>query len=71
MTDVEDTDHLITDPAMALGMIARAGTYVAMCGRVILGASLSAAPRWSCSECVSWLPGGAVTIPGRPAIHRV
>lgn len=44
--------HWVTDDAVAAGR-RRGGRYSAVCGQLVLGASLTAAPRGTCDSCAS------------------
>jgi hypothetical protein len=46
------TEHLLTDDAVAAGRLP-AGRYVALCGLVILPASLTVGERDRCRECMA------------------
>lgn len=46
------TAHLVTDDAAAAGR--SAGRYRAVCGELVLAASLTTPERRSCRACVQW-----------------
>jgi hypothetical protein len=56
MTSADGVDHLVTEPAMAMGRITRTGLYVAACGTLTAAAALVTPPMRRCSLCTLWGP---------------
>jgi len=55
VTDTAGTAHLVTDDAMAAGRAA--GCYLAVCGAVVLAASLTTPESGHCRACRRWRAG--------------
>jgi hypothetical protein len=56
MTDARTSRaHLVTDDAAAAGR--RIGHYRAVCGELVLAASLTTPERGSCRACMQWRAG--------------
>ncbi|MGH3921595.1 MAG: hypothetical protein ACRDTT_01755 [Pseudonocardiaceae bacterium] len=52
MTSTADgRDHLIGESAMTAGLVAGRGEYVAVCGRVVVAASMVVPPGPTCLNC--------------------
>lgn len=64
--------HLVTDEAAAAGRV-NAGRYVAICGTVVLPASLTAPEASYCTSCTYWHKQGsrmALVRGGSPSRNR-
>lgn len=65
MTDARSRRaHLVTDAAVAAGR-ADAGRYVAVCGTVMLPASLTTPETGHCASCAYWCRRQVSAAPGR------
>lgn len=50
-SSTDGRDHLISEQAMAAGLVASEGEYVAICGRVVMVAPLVVPPGPTCLDC--------------------
>lgn len=60
LTAINDVDHAVLDEDMAAGIAAGSGKYSALCGAVVLAASLLAPPGPRCPHCVACFRPAAV-----------
>jgi len=66
-SNVDGRDHLISEQAMTMGLVAARGEYVALCGRPVVAAPLVVPRGPTCLDCETALHR---RITGRANSHR-
>ena len=54
ITGIDGAEHLISEPAVALGRLVGAGRYVAACARLMTAAAMVTPPDRRCVRCAGF-----------------